>query len=338
MGSERPDTTLPNGPPPEGLPVPITALPDEVLREAVRSLDRGEHVVVATVLARHGSAPATPGQKLSLAREGEQLRAIGTVGGGAIEHVVLRAMVAALDEQAPSPAIHTFRLGPNLGMCCGGSADVLIEPMRPAMGVLLVGAGHVGASTAPVLADLGFHVVLVDSREAMGEEDRRIVIERGQKNPSSPRGLSLLIAAHDDPEVMEALGAQPSRSALVVMTHDHALDQEVIEWGIRRGFAFVGGVGSRAKALRTRQRLTHKGFSLDEVDRVRMPVGVEIAARRPMEIAIAIAAELVSVRAALEGRRDKPSFVPRAMSEVDAAEEAHEEVPATRRVGEEMLR
>jgi xanthine dehydrogenase accessory factor len=80
------------------------------------------------------------------------------------------------------------------------------------------------------------------------------------------------------------------------MTHDHALDQRAIEWGLRSGFAFVGGVGSRAKAERTRARLQAKGFSDADIARVRMPVGADIGARSPEEIAVAIAAELVAFR------------------------------------------
>jgi xanthine dehydrogenase accessory factor len=80
------------------------------------------------------------------------------------------------------------------------------------------------------------------------------------------------------------------------MTHDHARDQDAIEWGLRKGFAFVGGVGSRAKAQRTRDRLTAKGFPEADIARVRMPLGVSIGARLPDEIAIAIASELIGWR------------------------------------------
>ncbi len=78
------------------------------------------------------------------------------------------------------------------------------------------------------------------------------------------------------------------------MTHDHALDQRAIEWALKRGFAYVGGVGSRAKAKRTRDRLKAKGFEDADVERVRMPIGVHVGARLPSEIAVAIAAEMVS--------------------------------------------
>jgi xanthine dehydrogenase accessory factor len=111
----------------------------------------------------------------------------------------------------------------------------------------------------------------------------------------------MLLAEHDDPEVLLAVG-DPTGAAMLVMTHDHQLDQTVIEWALRSGFGFVGGVGSRAKAAKTRQRLESKGFVAADVERVRMPLGVAIHARSPGEIAVAIAAELVAVRARRLGR------------------------------------
>lgn len=81
------------------------------------------------------------------------------------------------------------------------------------------------------------------------------------------------------------------------MTHDHAADQVAIEWALRQGFALVGGVGSRAKAARVRSRLEAAGFDEADRARVRMPLGAEIGARTPEEIAVAIAAELIAWRA-----------------------------------------
>jgi xanthine dehydrogenase accessory factor len=84
------------------------------------------------------------------------------------------------------------------------------------------------------------------------------------------------------------------------MTHDHALDQRAIEWALKAGFAFVGGVGSKAKAARTRDRLEAKGVPVADRERVRMPIGIDIGARVPDEIAVAIAGELVAWRRAAE--------------------------------------
>jgi len=275
--------------------LPRTAGPAEVLRASAAALGAGRVVGVATVVSRKGSAPSTPGQKLMLALQDppHELWALGTVGGGAIERAVITAISEAIQKGVGLPNIHTFRLGPNLGMCCGGSADILVEVLRPGLSVLLVGGGHVGLATAKLLAGLDFLVVLVDAREQASEPKRVAEIERAS--------VRVLAREHDDPEVLAALGAAPELSALVVMTHDHQLDQRVLEWALARRFRFVGGVGSRAKAERTRQRLAQRSVALSDIERVRMPVGVRVGARRPNEIAVAIAAELIAWRASIEG-------------------------------------
>jgi len=282
--------------------MPRTAPPHEVMRVSLDALERGERVVVATVVVRHGSAPCTPGQKLVLLSNGS---AVGTVGGGAVEKAVLRSMAEALAAPAPMPRVDTFRLGPSLGMCCGGSAEILLEPIAPPEHVLIIGAGHVGIFVAPLLASLGFRVTLADVREAAANPDR---LPRQTEAPSSESALDtsavrLLHAEHDEPEVRGALPADLSRAAALVMTHDHQLDQAAIEWALASGFGFVGGVGSRAKATRTRDRLEAKGFSAENMARVRMPVGLDIGARSPAEIGVAIAAEIVAFRASFAGGR-----------------------------------
>jgi len=266
--------------------LPVTALPHEVLRRAIEALDRGERVVLSSVVARRGSAPSTPGQKLLLLGD---RRAIGTVGGGAVERVVLDEMEAMLADPSRGPKVETFRLGASLGMCCGGSVDILIEPILPEVSALVIGGGHVGVLLAPLLGAANFRVTLVDARESAADPARVGALPGGAP-------VRVLHAEHDDPEVQEELGCDLSRAAALVMTHDHQLDQAAIEWALAKGFGFVGGVGSRAKATRTRARLEAKGFSAQDIARVRMPLGMDIGARSPAEIAIAIAAELIAWR------------------------------------------
>jgi xanthine dehydrogenase accessory factor len=270
-----------------GPPIPRNADPTAVLAEALRALERGERVVVATVLARQGSAPSTPGQKLLMRADGS---ALGSVGGGAVELAALERMRDMFEQPRPAPVTEQFDLGPRMGMCCGGSVHLLLEPMAPAFAVLIVGAGHIGAALAPTLASLGFRVVVADPRE--GAFDGRLV---------AGRGLQLVAEEHDDPEVREALGVVDPRAAALVMTHDHQLDQQVVEWALRQGFGFVGGVGSRAKAARTQARLEAKGFVSSDIERVQMPLGTDIGARSPAEIAISIGGEMIRWRAELSG-------------------------------------
>ncbi len=258
------------------LPLPRGAEPTEVLRVASERAESGARVILATVLARRGSTPSTPGQKLLLADDGT---CVGTIGGGAIERESLLAMRALLaDAHAPPSRIQTYKLGAELGMCCGGGVDVLFEVLSSAIPALVVGGGHIGAMVAPLLARSGFAVTLVDEREG--------VIEDG----SEPRLTRVL-------GDFELVGRTvPRHGVALTMTHDHQLDQRVIEWALREKFAFVGGVGSRAKLARTRARLEAKGFPPEDRERIRMPLGVDIGARSPHEIAIAIVAELIAWR------------------------------------------
>ncbi len=261
---------------------PRTADAAEVLRVAGELAGQGARVVLATVIDRRGSTPATPGQKLLLASEGA---CVGTVGGGALERAVLDALTRRLAAGGEAGAAReVYRLGASLGMCCGGTVEVLIETLASACPVLVVGAGHVGQACAPLLARCGFAVTLADEREAW--------IARAAETMAGPR-LRCLAEPWD-----EAGRTLPREAAVVAMTHDHQRDQAVVEWALREGFAFVGGVGSRAKHARTLARLEARGFPAADLARVRMPIGLDIGARSPDEIAVAIAGELIRWRRA----------------------------------------
>ena len=258
-----------------GFARPTTANAAEVLQAAASRASAGIRGAMATVLERHGSAPGTPGQKLYLGEDGT---CVGTVGGGAIERETLETLRAVVANPSYRHAIRTFKLGAELGMCCGGQVEMLIEPIDGVVPCLVVGGGHVATAVAPLLVKVGFAVTVVDAREGWGDEDRI-------------PGVRCV-----NGEVDDAGKEIDPRGVCLVMTHDHSLDQDAIEWALKRGFAFVGGVGSRAKAERTRQRLEAKGFSESDRARVRMPLGVDIGARLPDEIAVSIAAEMVAWR------------------------------------------
>ena len=256
---------------------PEPALPARVLAVAADRAGRGIAGAMATILERHGSTPSTPGQKIWVGADGS---CVGTVGGGAVEREVLAALALMAAAPEAEHEIRTFKLGPELGMCCGGRVVALLEPIAGLVPCLVVGGGHVATALATLLIRVGFAVTIVDAREAWGKEGR---ID----------GVTSIVGDYDD--VGKTL---PRSAAFLVMTHDHALDQQAIEWGLRQGFAFVGGVGSRAKAQRMRDRLQAKGFAEAEIARVRMPLGVSIGARLPDELAVSIASELIGWRRA----------------------------------------
>lgn len=257
------------------LPIPMAAGAARVLEVAAQRATAEIRVAMATVLERQGSAPGTAGQKLYLAEDGACL---GSVGGGAIERATLEALRRTVADPLAKHEVRTFTLGAELGMCCGGRLEVLVEPIEGVLPCLIVGGGHVATAVAPLLAKVGFAVTVVDAREDWSAEARI-------------PGVRCVNGDFDD------VGKEiDPRGVCLVMTHDHQLDQEAIAWALAQGFAFVGGVGSRAKAERTRQRLEARGVSHADRNRVRMPVGLDIGARLPEEIAVSIAAEMVAWR------------------------------------------
>ncbi len=259
--------------------VPKSAGAKEALEAAALAAGRGVKGALATVLARHGSAPSTPGQKLFAAADGT---CIGTIGGGAVEQEVLGALASMLENEDAPHEVRTFHLAQALGMCCGGRVEVFLEPILPEIPCLIVGGGHVATALAPLLVTVGYRVTVVDERDEWGQEGR---IE----------GVRSVVGEVGDPEC-DVRPESASRTAVLVMTHDHSKDQEVIEWALGRRAGFVGGVGSRAKAKKTRDRLAAKGVSEEDIARVRMPLGVDVGARLPHEIAVSIAAEMVAWR------------------------------------------
>lgn len=255
------------------------ASPAEVMRLAgVRALD-GCATCLATVVAVQGSTPSTPGQKMLVAEDGF---VAGTIGGGALELAAQSAMRERLESGVSEPNLRWLSLGSELNMACGGQVQLLLESIGASSRVLLVGAGHIGLALARLLARLQFRVTVTDERAEALVDER--FVELGEVDRRCGEASAV---AHD---VTRA-------AAIVVATHDHALDQSALVWAVERGFAFIGGVGSRGKSARLRKALLEHGVDETAIARVQMPVGLELGGRSPEEIALSIAAQLVRWRA-----------------------------------------
>jgi xanthine dehydrogenase accessory factor len=256
----------------------------QFLRLVADRLESGDDLVIVTVLERQGSAPATPGQKLVVTASGA---ISGTVGGGQLELEAIQQAQKVLGQPTP-PFTWSARLGPDLGMCCGGAAQMLIESHPAARRAWLVGGGHVAHALAPQLLALGYKVTVTDARTEWAVADRfpgcEVLDTEADEMPFVPQG----------------------RDICLVMTHDHRLDEQAIATALPQPFAFLGGVGSRAKAARIKARLAQRGVPEEQLARLHMPVGLDIGARLPAEIAVAIAAQLVE-RSAASQTRQKPS-------------------------------
>lgn len=262
----------------------------EALAALLEVLARGGRGALATVIRTGGSTPQIAGARLLLRPDGSL---VGTVGGGAIEHAVVQALRECV--RSGRPEILTKDLAHDLGMCCGGRMEVFVEPIEGTPRLIVFGAGHVGAAVAKLARELGFRVLVVDAREELNDEARFPGCER------------LL----DEPRETAAALAPTEHDHLLVTTYDHRLDEEALDTFARLPHRYLGVIGSKRKILRILERIEARS-SLPPLDRVYAPVGLDLGAVTPAEIAVSILAELVALRHGKPGRHlrclDDPAF------------------------------
>ncbi|HET8936896.1 MAG TPA: XdhC family protein [Polyangiales bacterium] len=246
----------------------------KVTEALLHVLASGQTAALATVTRVSGSTPQVAGARLLLLPDDST---VGTVGGGAIEEAVL----AALHEtrRTGEPQVLTRALGYDLGMCCGGRMEVFIEPISGAPRLILFGAGHVAKPTAALARNLGFEVVVIDEREELATAERF-------------PNCQLVVTA---PEAYLRRSQLHSLDWLVIMTHDHQLDERLLGLAFAQPVRYIGMIGSKRKVYRLLTRCAERGLAVD-LKRVFAPIGVDLGAVGPEEIAVSIAAELVALR------------------------------------------
>jgi xanthine dehydrogenase accessory factor len=247
----------------------------DVVSALLDLLNNRQRGALATVVRASGSTPQQVGAKLLLRADGSSL---GTVGGGAIERVVMEALERAL--QAGEPALLSRDLAHDLGMCCGGRMEVFVEPILPTPRLWLLGAGHVAKPTAALALTVGFEVLVVDEREELNTAERFPGCQLRFDDPSD--------ALHD-----AQLG---DRDWVVIVTHDHQLDERALAAASAKDARYVGLVGSRRKVFRLLERVSAKRAGSIPLERLYAPVGLDIGAVTPAEIAVSIVAELIALR------------------------------------------
>lgn len=243
----------------------------------------GPHpAAVVTVVAATGSTPRKPGATMIVVADGsEHGRIEGTVGGGAVEHQLRKAALEVVATTRPRSV--EVALTKELGMCCGGTMTFFIESLRMRPPLVLFGAGHVAQALCRVATTAGFDVTVADPRDELLAlcTDAVAVVEDYER------------------EDFAKLPFGPD-AFVVVATHDHQVDQRIVERVLPLPFRWCALVGSRRKAILTRERCLNKGVDSALVEKLRCPAGLDIGAETPEEIAVSIVAEMVQVRRTAE--------------------------------------
>jgi xanthine dehydrogenase accessory factor len=251
----------------------------DLFEEIVRMRRAGQRGALATIVHTNGSIPSYESSRMLVREDGSS---VGTVGGGCVEADVWAAAKEVMQKEAPRKIV--FHLNNEAsydnGLICGGTVEVFVEPILPQPIVYLFGGGHVSTAVARAAQAAGFGVGIIDDREAFANT---------QRFPMAQEVFTSFEGAFEK--------LQPSSSSyLVIVTRGHKEDMRVLAWAVRTQARYIGMIGSKRKVLSVYRALEKGGYSMDEFQRVYAPMGLDIGALSPEEIALSIVAELVAVR------------------------------------------
>jgi xanthine dehydrogenase accessory factor len=261
----------------------------EVLEAALRAEAGGEPAAMVTVVSTEGSTPQKAGARMLVFGDG---RIVGTIGGGCLEAEMTWRAREAIGGRRPK--LVSYDLTPDQagedGLVCGGRMQVFIEPIEGTPVLCLFGAGHVAQPLARMAKACGFRVELADDRVKFANAER------------FPEADAIVV--DDFVAAAGRLTLGPNSYAIVV-TRGHKGDAEALQAVLGRGLRFVGLLGSRPKVVHIFAALEERGVSREELALVHAPLGLEIGAQTPDEIAVSILAEMIAVRRGVDPSRSR---------------------------------
>jgi xanthine dehydrogenase accessory factor len=259
---------------------PNNQLSMDIYEEIVKLRREGRRGAVATIVNVRGSIPSFKTAKMLVRDDGS---IVGTIGGGCVEADVWQAARQVMEEEKPRTLTFNLNQDPkyDTGLVCGGTLDIFIEPVLPQALLYIFGAGHVSFSLYKTAKDAGFSVTIIDDRETYANRDR------------FPEAQDVI--AEDFDQAMARL--TPSEAAyIVIVTRGHRDDMRVLRWAVQTKARYVGMIGSKRKTIGIFRELQKEGLPATLFDRVYAPIGLDIGASTPEEIAVSITAELIAVR------------------------------------------
>jgi xanthine dehydrogenase accessory factor len=252
----------------------------DIYEEIARLRKAGRKAALATIINVQGSVPSYETSKILIRDDGS---IVGTVGGGCVEAEVWSAAQDVIRDEKPCRLHFNLNSNPeyNDGLVCGGSLDVFVEPILATPTLVLLGGGHICLYIAKIAQVAGFGCMVVDDREAYANPQRfpdASATYAGEWEESFPK-----IVTNDF-------------SYIVIATRGHKSDLDCLRWALSVPARYIGMVGSKRKLIQFVDVLRAEGLTDEQLQRLHSPVGLEIGALTPQEIAVAIVAEMIAVR------------------------------------------
>ena len=250
----------------------------DVYHHLAQLVESGGSAALCTVVGSKGSTPRKPGAKMVVHADGS---IVGTIGGGALEAQVIEDALGVL--KSGNAASFNHALVHDHGMCCGGTVELFIEPIVGKKRLYIFGAGHIGRALAGFAAQLEFAVTLLDERpETLND------LPASVQTINQHHNMALKELAFDD------------NTLVAVITHDHAYDREIVAHCVQQPHAYLGMIGSERKVEMARKTfLAGNQLTEAQLAGIDWPIGIDIRVETPAEIAIAILARLIDLRAGM---------------------------------------
>tara|TARA_Y100000588_G_C14265824_1_gene929809 strand:+ start:1262 stop:2146 length:885 start_codon:yes stop_codon:yes gene_type:complete len=253
----------------------------DVYEELVRLRRIGQKAAIATIVGVEGSIPSAQSAKLLVREDGSM---VGTIGGGCTEAEVWNAARDVIRTEQPQRL--RFDLGQDAsysqGLICGGQLEVYIEPVLPIPSAFIFGGGHISKSLSKVATLAGFRTTIIDNRETYANQER------------FPEAVSIHVGEYED--IFPTLEINES-CYLIIVTRGHKDDMRILRWAIDQPARYVGMIGSRRKLVEivkhfeTEENIAHK-----KLQHIHSPMGLDIGAITPEEIAVSVVGEMIHWR------------------------------------------
>jgi xanthine dehydrogenase accessory factor len=252
----------------------------EIYEEIVKLQRAGRRGAVATIVNVRGSIPSFKSAKMLVRDDGS---IAGTIGGGCVDAEVWQAAREVMASEKSRTLSFDLNEDPkyDTGLVCGGTLEIFIEPVLPTPLLYIFGAGHVALELYKAARNAGFDVIVTDDRDTYANAERF---------PDARQ-----VIAEDFDEALVGFDVSES-SYIVIATRGHRDDMRVLRWAVQTPARYIGMIGSKRKAITVYRELVKEGLKPELFDRVHSPVGLDIGAVTPEEIAVSIMAELIGAR------------------------------------------